>query len=343
MAIFELDGNAPHLSEGAWVAESAEVIGRVELHQNASVWPKVVVRGDNDLIQIGEGSNVQDASILHTDPGYPLIVGKQVTIGHQVMLQMVVLVMWCEQQFLQPISLRAAGVMQRVSTVLVVHGGMVCEHANPHEERERNEIGRRPQEIQPAMAEAKQHAPNSKLPANRNQPAITNENAEVIHEAHRLWVGNALDQTVLLVFPEARIHRHRANQKLDAGLPGEIAQQLLPQLGLGDGIALGHHQVRVIRRAGIAVVRHVVAAIQRHVVEVGQRAEILADPKPANDLGPNWSRKLSKGLAAASSASSQVASRNTSRQSVCPFSKATSLATPVLRISGRVMRSGLWM
>jgi carbonic anhydrase/acetyltransferase-like protein (isoleucine patch superfamily) len=86
MAIFELDGNAPHLGEGAWVAESAEVIGRVELHQNANVWPKVVVRGDNDLIQIGEGSNVQDASILHTDPGYPLIIGKQVTIGHQVML-----------------------------------------------------------------------------------------------------------------------------------------------------------------------------------------------------------------------------------------------------------------
>ncbi len=86
MAIYELDGNAPHLSEGAWVAESAEVIGKVELHKNASIWPKVVVRGDNDLIQIGEGSNVQDASILHTDPGYPLVIGKEVTIGHQVML-----------------------------------------------------------------------------------------------------------------------------------------------------------------------------------------------------------------------------------------------------------------
>ncbi|MBU3612314.1 gamma carbonic anhydrase family protein [Polynucleobacter sp. MG-27-Goln-C1] len=86
MAIFELDGNAPRLDEGAWVAESAEVIGNVELHKNASVWPKVVIRGDNDLIQIGEGSNVQDASILHTDPGYPLIIGKNVTVGHQVML-----------------------------------------------------------------------------------------------------------------------------------------------------------------------------------------------------------------------------------------------------------------
>lgn len=86
MAIFELDGNAPLLKEDAWVAESAEVIGKVELHKNVSVWPKVVIRGDNDLIQIGEGSNVQDASILHTDPGYPLIIGKNVTVGHQVML-----------------------------------------------------------------------------------------------------------------------------------------------------------------------------------------------------------------------------------------------------------------
>ena len=86
MAIFELDGSAPQLAEGAWVAESAEVIGKVEIHQDASVWPKVVIRGDNDLIQIGKGSNVQDASVLHTDPGYPLIIGKQVTVGHQVML-----------------------------------------------------------------------------------------------------------------------------------------------------------------------------------------------------------------------------------------------------------------
>ncbi len=86
MAIFELDGNAPQLAEGAWVAESAEVIGKVELHRDASIWPKVVIRGDNDLIQVGEGSNVQDASVLHTDPGYPLIIGKHVTIGHKVML-----------------------------------------------------------------------------------------------------------------------------------------------------------------------------------------------------------------------------------------------------------------
>jgi len=86
MAIFELDGNVPQLSEGAWVAQSAEVIGKVELHKNVSVWPKVVIRADNDLIQIGEGSNIQDASVLHADPGYPLMIGKNVTVGHQVML-----------------------------------------------------------------------------------------------------------------------------------------------------------------------------------------------------------------------------------------------------------------
>ena len=86
MAIYELDGNAPQLAEGDWVAESAEVIGRVELHRSANIWPKVVIRGDNDLIQVGEGSNVQDASVLHADPGYPLLIGKNVTVGHQVML-----------------------------------------------------------------------------------------------------------------------------------------------------------------------------------------------------------------------------------------------------------------
>jgi carbonic anhydrase/acetyltransferase-like protein (isoleucine patch superfamily) len=86
MAIFELDGKAPQLAAGAWVAESAEVIGMVELQANASVWPQVIIRGDNDHIQIGEGSNVQDASVLHTDPGYPLIIGNHVTVGHKVML-----------------------------------------------------------------------------------------------------------------------------------------------------------------------------------------------------------------------------------------------------------------
>ncbi len=86
MAIFELNGIKPQLAEGAWVADSAEVIGNVVLGKNSSVWPKVVIRGDNDLIRIGEDSNVQDASVLHTDPGYQLILGDRVSIGHHVML-----------------------------------------------------------------------------------------------------------------------------------------------------------------------------------------------------------------------------------------------------------------
>jgi carbonic anhydrase/acetyltransferase-like protein (isoleucine patch superfamily) len=86
MAIFELDGKTPQLADGAWVADSAELIGDVVLHQHASVWPKVVIRADNDLIQVGEESNVQDASVLHADPGFPLYIGKRVTVGHHVML-----------------------------------------------------------------------------------------------------------------------------------------------------------------------------------------------------------------------------------------------------------------
>ena len=86
MAIFELNGTKPQLSEGVWIAESAEVIGYVILGKNSSIWPKVVIRGDNDSIKIGEESNVQDASVLHTDPGYQLTLGDRVSIGHHVML-----------------------------------------------------------------------------------------------------------------------------------------------------------------------------------------------------------------------------------------------------------------
>ncbi|MCF8470124.1 MAG: gamma carbonic anhydrase family protein [Parvibaculum sp.] len=69
-----------------WIAPSAEIMGRVELKKNASVWFGAVLRGDNDLITIGENSNVQDGSVLHTDPGSPLTLGRDVTIGHKVML-----------------------------------------------------------------------------------------------------------------------------------------------------------------------------------------------------------------------------------------------------------------
>lgn len=69
-----------------WVADNARVIGSVVLENNASVWFDAVVRGDNDLITIGEGSNVQDGSVLHTDEGVKLTLGRNVTVGHQVML-----------------------------------------------------------------------------------------------------------------------------------------------------------------------------------------------------------------------------------------------------------------
>lgn len=69
-----------------YVADSAMVIGSVELHEGASVWFNAVLRGDAEKITVGEGSNVQEGSVLHTDPGYPLVIGKHVTVGHKVML-----------------------------------------------------------------------------------------------------------------------------------------------------------------------------------------------------------------------------------------------------------------
>ena len=86
MAIYELDGKAPQLGEGAFVADSAQVIGPVELGPGASVWFGVVIRGDNDLIRIGRNSNIQDQACLHSDAGVPLTIGDNVTVGHQAML-----------------------------------------------------------------------------------------------------------------------------------------------------------------------------------------------------------------------------------------------------------------
>ncbi|MBO9677851.1 MAG: gamma carbonic anhydrase family protein [Acidovorax sp.] len=86
MAIYELDGVAPRTAASAWVADSAQVMGNVELGEDASVWFGTVVRGDTESISIGAGSNVQDASVLHADIGKPLVIGERVTVGHQVML-----------------------------------------------------------------------------------------------------------------------------------------------------------------------------------------------------------------------------------------------------------------
>ncbi|NML62411.1 gamma carbonic anhydrase family protein [Massilia sp. RP-1-19] len=86
MAIFQLGEHAPEIDASAFVAESANLIGKVTLEANASVWFGVTIRGDNERITIGEDSNVQEGTVMHTDMGYPLDIGKGVTIGHQAML-----------------------------------------------------------------------------------------------------------------------------------------------------------------------------------------------------------------------------------------------------------------
>lgn len=88
MAIYALDGIAPELPEDGdfWIAENAVVLGRVRIKKGASVWFGCTLRGDNDWIEIGENSNVQDGSVLHTDMGCPLTLGDHVTIGHQAIL-----------------------------------------------------------------------------------------------------------------------------------------------------------------------------------------------------------------------------------------------------------------
>jgi carbonic anhydrase/acetyltransferase-like protein (isoleucine patch superfamily) len=86
MAVYALNNTDPQIHETAWVADSATVIGNVRLHADASVWYGAVVRGDNEPITVGRGSNVQDGSVLHTDHGFPLTLGEGVTVGHQVTL-----------------------------------------------------------------------------------------------------------------------------------------------------------------------------------------------------------------------------------------------------------------
>ena len=86
MAIYRLGDDAPTIHESAFVAESATVIGKVTLKENVSVWPGAVLRGDNEPIVIEAGSNIQECAVLHTDPGFPLHIEENVTIGHLVML-----------------------------------------------------------------------------------------------------------------------------------------------------------------------------------------------------------------------------------------------------------------
>jgi carbonic anhydrase/acetyltransferase-like protein (isoleucine patch superfamily) len=86
VALYQLGDDAPQLSPDAWVADSAQLIGRVRLGADASVWFGAVLRGDNEWISLGARSNVQECSVLHTDIGFPLNIGDDVTIGHQAML-----------------------------------------------------------------------------------------------------------------------------------------------------------------------------------------------------------------------------------------------------------------
>lgn len=86
MAIYQLDDHIPDVADSAWVADSAEVVGRVTLGEDVSIWFNAVLRGDSDSLSIGAGSNIQDGSVLHADTGFPLVLGANVTVGHQVML-----------------------------------------------------------------------------------------------------------------------------------------------------------------------------------------------------------------------------------------------------------------
>jgi len=86
MPIYALGGKRPQIDPQSWVAPNATVIGDVRLARNASIWWNATARGDNDPITIGENSNIQDQSVLHTDEGVPLTIGRNVTVGHLVML-----------------------------------------------------------------------------------------------------------------------------------------------------------------------------------------------------------------------------------------------------------------
>lgn len=88
MSLYALEGVSPELpaNNEYWIAPNAIVVGRVRLLKNASVWFGAVLRGDNDWITLGENSNVQDLTVIHTDPGHPVKIGANVTVGHRVIL-----------------------------------------------------------------------------------------------------------------------------------------------------------------------------------------------------------------------------------------------------------------
>ena len=84
--IYALDGIAPQIASSAWVAPDANLIGKIVVEDEASIWFGATLRGDNEEIRVGRGSNVQENCVLHTDMGFPLIIGADCTIGHKAML-----------------------------------------------------------------------------------------------------------------------------------------------------------------------------------------------------------------------------------------------------------------
>ena len=86
MPVYALGSLTPTIHPQSWIAPDASVIGQVQLERNVSIWWNCVLRGDTDLLFVGENTNIQDGSVLHTDPGLQLIIGRDVTIGHRVIL-----------------------------------------------------------------------------------------------------------------------------------------------------------------------------------------------------------------------------------------------------------------
>lgn len=84
--IYRIGSDIPEIHDTVFVAESADVMGKVVLKKGASVWFNAVIRGDCDLIEVGERSNIQDGAVLHCDPGQPLVIGEDVTVGHNAMI-----------------------------------------------------------------------------------------------------------------------------------------------------------------------------------------------------------------------------------------------------------------
>lgn len=86
MTLYALDGTAPQVGDDTWIAPDANVIGNVVVEEGGSIWFGCTLRGDNEEIRVGRGSNVQENVVCHTDPGCPLLIGADCTIGHKAML-----------------------------------------------------------------------------------------------------------------------------------------------------------------------------------------------------------------------------------------------------------------